>query len=178
MWEDIYIWIESYAGCSYDVTEYLRALKDDAIFLSPRTWRNTLTILLQCLSDMIDVIDENWQMIPEHLPSKVEMKKFITSEILTQLIDIINKNKQKLNIEPTPIRTFMTLEQHVDVLYDLITALGSYSMESLIKKEWFDEYEESHNGFLTNVFGISKNDLPSMQFTVRDIKQMHEHDEE
>jgi len=178
MWEDILIWLEEYSGAEYDLQEYIRLLKGDAIFLSPNVWRDTLSILLEKLSEIIDIIDEKWREIPEELPSRSEMKKFITMEILTEIIEILNSIKQKLNIEPTEIRTFSTLEKHVDAICDLIKALSEQTMEKLIKDEWFDEYEDMNKDFLTNVFGMSKNDLPSMQFTVNDIIQMHEDDDD
>lgn len=177
MWEEIYIWIEQYAGVSYDLTEYIGKLRGDEIFISPTVWRNNLSIVLERLSDMIDIIDEKWREIPEELPPRGDMKKFVTSETLANVIEIINSIKQKLNIEVSDIRTFATLEKHVDALYDLIKALSENSMEKLMKDEWYDEYEDQNNDFLLNVFGISKNDLPSMQFTVNDIKQLHENDE-
>lgn len=177
MWEEIYIWIEQYAGTSYDLTENINELRGDAIFISPTIWRNNLSIVLERLSDMIDVINEYWSEIPEELPPRGEMKKFVTSEILGEIIEIVNSIKQKLNIEPVDIRTFTMLEKHVDALYDLIKALSENTMEKLMKKEWYDEYEDQNNDFLLNVFGVSKNDLPSMQFTVNDIKQLHENDD-
>jgi hypothetical protein len=178
MWEDICNWIEQYDGVEYDFQEYIRLLKGDAIFLSPTTWRNTLSILLDRLSDMIDVIDEKYTEIPDELPNRDEMKKYVTSETLTAIIEIINSIKQKLNIEPTTIRTFSTLEKHVDGLCDLIKALSENTLEKLMKTEWFDEYEDANKDFLENVFGIVKNDLPSLQFTVNDIIQLNEEDED
>ena len=66
MWEEIYIWIEQYAGTSYDLTENINELRGDAIFISPTIWRNNLSIVLERLSDMIDVINEYW---PTGVPS-------------------------------------------------------------------------------------------------------------
>ena len=127
---------------------------------------------------MIDIIDEKWMYIPEELPSRQEMKQMVTSEILTEVVGVLNDIKQKLNIEPTDIRTFKTLEKHVDGLCDLIQALSEHSMETLIKKEWFDEYEDANNDFLKETFGISKSDLSNMQFTVNDIINLHADDED
>lgn len=178
MWEEIKIWLEEYSGVDYDLSFYLKQLQGDNIFLAPMQWRDTLSILLEKVSEMIDIIDEKHTEIPEELPSRQEMKQMITSEYLCAVIEIINDIKQKLNIEPTDIRTFRTLEKHVDGLCDLIQALAEHTMETLIKKEWFDEYEDMNKYFLTETFGISKSDLSNMQFTVNDIINLHKDDED
>jgi hypothetical protein len=178
MWEEIKIWIEEYSGVEYDLNFYIDQLKGDNIFLSPTQWRNCLSLLLDRLSEMIDVIDEKWTEIPDELPPRQEMKQLITSEYLIAVIEVVNSIKQKLNIEPTDIRTFKTLEKHVDGLCDLIQALGEHTMEWLIKNEWFDEYEDMNHDFLTETFGISKSDLSNMQFTVNDIIDLHKDDED
>ena len=176
MWEELNIWAEQFSGVTYDLSDYIDLLKKDAIFLSPNQWRANLSILLDKLSDLIDVIDEHHLDIPDNLPSRTELKKFATSDILTQIIDILNDAKQKLNIEPAIIRTFKNLEKHVDALCDIIEALSSHTMEWIIEKEWFDEYEDANHDFLHDTFGIVKKDLPNMQFTINDIIQLHEED--
>jgi hypothetical protein len=178
MWEEIKIWLEEYAGVDYDLSFYLKQLEGDNIFLAPMQWKDTLSILLEKVSEMIDTIDEKHTEIPEELPSRQEMKQLITSEYLYAVIEIINNIKQKLNIEPTDIRTFRTLEKHVDGLCDLIQALAEHTMETLIKKEWFDEYEDMNKDFLKETFGITRNDLSNMQFTVNDIINLHKDDED
>lgn len=176
MWEELNLWIERYSGVEYDLDYYLRLLKNDEIFIAPNQWRNSLSILLDRLSDVIDVIDEYWRDLPETLPSRSELKKYVTSDVLNDIIDILNDAKQKLNIEPSVIRTFKTLEKHVDALCDLIEALSEHTMEWLMKHEWFDEYEDINNDFLKETFGIVKNDLSNMQFTINDIIQLHDED--
>jgi hypothetical protein len=178
MWEEIKIWLEEYSGVDYDLSFYLTQLKGDNIFLAPLPWRDTLSILLEKVSEMIDVIDEKWTEIPEELPPRQEMKQMVTSEYMYAIIEIINDIKQKLNIEPTDIRTFKTLEKHVDGLCDLIQALAENSMETLIEKDWFEEYEDNNHDFLSDTFGISKSDLSNMHFTVNDIINLHKDDED
>ena len=176
-WEDLYTWIESYAGVSYDLTDLILALSGDTIFLYPTTWRNFLSILLERLNEMIDVINENYRNLPEDAPPRDTLKTDITSMVLTNIVEIVNDVKQKLGIEPSDIRRFVVLEKHVDALCDLIRALSENSLEKLMKDEWFDEYENDNDDFLTMVFQISKNDLPSMQFAINDIRQMYEEEE-
>ena len=178
MWEDITAWLEQYSGIEYDFDFYLRQLKDDGIFIAPVQWRNNVSIVLDKLSEMVDDIEDKKHEVPDDLPSAPEIKKIVTSNILSSLIDIIDSIKQKLNIEPTIIRRFTTLEKHIDALFDLVKALAEHSMEWLIQKEWFDEYEDNNDDFLHDTFGIVKNDLPNMHFTVNDIIQLHEDDED
>jgi hypothetical protein len=50
-------------------------------------------------------------------------------------------------------------------------------LEQLSKKDWFDEFEEDTDNFLSTQFGLRKNDLTSIQFTVNDIAHLYEEDE-
>jgi hypothetical protein len=62
-------------------------------------------------------------------------------------------------------------------LYELIHAVSTYTLEQLSKKDWFDEFEEDTDNFLSTQFGLRKNDLTSIQFTVNDIAHLYEEDE-
>jgi hypothetical protein len=177
MWEDIHNWIEQYAGVSYDVSEYIQALSGNAMFTSPRTWYNTFSITLELLSNAVDVISEYGSELPDDLPSAPEVKRFMTSEVLFCLVQIVNYVKEKIGIDPTDIRSFTTLEQHVDVLVDLISNVTENTIDELIKSDWFDEYDEGSNNFLTDTFGLSKHDLPAIALAVQDIIEIENVDE-
>ncbi len=177
MWEDIHNWIEQYAGVSFDVSDYIQAMSGNAMFTSPRTWYNTFSITLEMLSSAVDVINEYGSELPDDMPSKPELKRLITSEVLFQLIQIVNYVKDKIGIDPTDIRSFTTLEKHVDVLVDIITTVTENTIDELIKSDWFDEYDEGSNNFLSEIFGLSKHDLPAISLAVQDIIEIENSDE-
>jgi len=177
MWEDIHNWIEQYAGVSFDVSEYIQAMSGNAMFTSPRTWYNTFSITLEMLSSAVDIITEYGSELPDDMPTAPELKRFMTSEVLFQLVQIVNYVKEQIGIDPTDIRSFTTLEKHVDVLVDIITTVTENRIDQLITSDWFDEYDEGSNNFLSETFGLSKHDLPAIALAVQDILEIEYEDE-
>ena len=177
MWEDIHNWIEQYAGVSFDVSDYIQAMSGNAMFTSPRTWYNTFSITLEMLSSAVDIITEYGSELPDDMPTAPELKRFMTSEVLFQLVQIVNSVKEKIGIDPTDIRSFTTLEKHVDVLVDIITTVTENRIDQLITSDWFDEYDEGSNNFLSETFGLSKHDLPAIALAVQDILEIEYEDE-
>ena len=177
MWDDLYNWIEQYGGCRYDLTDELYQLSNDAIFIDPDQWKINLNCLIDELDDMVDIIDEHKEDLPDIFPSYRAVRNYVIGETLTSLITIINDVKRKLNIEPVNINDIDTLSEHSLVLYELIDAVSTYSLEQLSKTDWFDEFEEDHDEFLLNEFGLHKNDITNIHFVVNDIIQAHEKDE-
>ena len=172
MWEMIHTWIEQHSGVTYDVGEFIEKMSGNSMIVEPKIWYNNLSILLDVLNQMVDVIDEYGDLVPDDMPNKIEMKRFITSETLFSLVQIVNHVKEKLGIDQIDIRSFSVLEKHCDVLTDLITVLSENKIEDIIKNDWFEEYDEESNGFLTTVFGLSIHDLSSIVMTINDVVEL------
>lgn len=177
MWDEFYNWIEQYSGCRYDLTDQIYQIDGDAIFVDPDEWKINLNCLIDQLNDMLDVLDKHKADVTDNFPSYLQLRNFIIGETLTSLIDIINSIKQKLGIEPTNINDVDTLMDHALNLYELIKAVSTYTLEQLSKKDWFDEFEEDTDNFLSTQFGLRKNDLTSIQFTVNDIMHLYDENE-
>lgn len=177
MWEDFYLWIEQYGGCSYDLTDDIRQVSGDAIFVNPEGWKINIRYILSNLDEMIDIIDDHRDSLPDVFPSYSALRNFVISETLLALIDVINDIKRKLNIEPVNINNVDTLNDHILNLYELVSATSTYTLEHLSKTDWFDQFEEDNDNFLSEEFGLSKNDLTNIHFVVNDIIQLHDEDE-
>ena len=176
MWEDFYLWIEQYGGCTYDLTDDFRQIEGDAIFINPNGWKINVECLMDTMNDMLEVLDEHKQDLPDVFPSYTALRNFVISETLTSLITIVNDIKQNLNIEPVNINNVDVLNDHVLNLYELVNAVATYTLEHLSKIDWFDQFEEDNDHFLRDNFGLVKNDLTNIHFVVNDIIQLHEED--
>lgn len=178
MWEDFYLWVEQYAGSSYDLTADLNDLKGDNIFINPMGWKIKFNYVIEELNEMLDIVDKYKMMLPDHFPSYIALRNFLISETLTDIIESINDIKRKLNIEPVDINNVDNLTQHALHLFEVVNTLSVYSLEQLSKQDWFDQYNEDHDDFLIDQFGIHKNDITNMHFIVNDIIQLHDEDDE
>ena len=178
MWDEFFMWVEKFAGVTFDMSTELQQLQGDNIFIDPRRWKIKLNYVIDQLNEMLDVLDEHRDSLTDNFPSYTELRNFLIGETLTSMITAINDIKRKLNIEPVDIGNIDTLSAHALALFDIVDALSSNSLEQLSKKDWFDEYEEDNDNILTDEFGLRKNDLTNMHFIVNDIIQLHEDDDD
>ena len=174
MWDELYTWMEEHSGCAYDMREDIERVSDDEIFIDTHAWHHNMHYVLEKLSEAIDVVDENWKQLPDTLPTRVELKKLITSDVLGGLVHIIYDIERKLNIDPTDINSVDQLQTTIETLFDLVEALKTMTMDELSKTDWFNAYDDENDDVLTDTFGIHPNDLPNMQFTIQSIVELHE----
>ena len=178
MSEEIYIWMEEQSGVTYDLTDDIEELKGDFIFTNTHAWKSNIHYVLNKLSEAIDVIDENFHNLREDLPSRDELKKLFTAEVLESLVDIINSIKQKLNIEIVDITSVNQLYSTIEVLYDIVEELRTHTVEEIIQSSWYDDYNDENDNALWDVYGIHKNDLLNMHYTIQSIIDLYEDEEE
>lgn len=170
IWQEIYIWIESYSGCTYDIDESIEKLNDpNIVFLNRLSWKLTIEQLIDDLSDIYDIIDEQQFMIPDNLPNAEEMKKLFREKILDTVTTSLNDIKRQLHIPQINIADHRLVLYHVDVMYDLIDMLSTNSMDTITTDNLFDKYNEENDDAFINLFGISKEDLPNMHDTVNSV---------
>lgn len=178
MWDEIYLWMEAQSGVSYDLSDDIKEVSGDAIFVTPHQWKTNVRYILNKLSEAIDVIDENYKNLHEDLPNRDQMKKMFTAQVLGNLVKIINSIKQKLCIEQTDITNVETLQDNIDALYDIVEELRTESIENIMSSDWYDDYNEENDNVLSVKMSIHKNDLPNMHFSVQSIVDLHEDYEE
>lgn len=177
MWDDFYNWIEQYSGSSYNLSDDLKALRGDNIFIDPTEWKIKVNYIADELNDILDILEDHKRDLPDIFPSYNQLRNFIIGETLTSMIEAINEIKQKLNIEAVNINNVDSLSEHALNLYELVNTMEQYSLEQISKKDWFDEFEDDNDNFLQEQFGLAKNDLTNIHFIVHDIMQLHEEDE-
>lgn len=178
MYDEIYTWLEEYSGCAYDFRDDIADVSGDAIFTSSHEWHLNMHYILDKLSEAIDVVDENWKMLPDTLPSRTDLKKLITSDVLGQLVQIIYSIEQKLLIEPVDITDVDTLHLTIETLFDLVNELTTNSIDDTLKRDWFEDYNEENDNILSVKFGIHKNDLSNMYFTIQSILDLYGDEDE
>lgn len=178
MSEEIYIWMEEQSGVTYDLTDDIQELSGDFIFTNTHAWKSNMHFVLNKLSEAIDVIDENYRNLREDLPSRDELKKLFTAEVLGSLVSIINSIKQKLNIDTADITSVNQLYSNIEVLYDIVEELRTSTVEEVLQSSWYDDYNDENDDILSTVYGIHKNDLPNMHYTIQSIIDLHEDDED
>ena len=86
MFDEIYTWLESYAGVSYDFDESIKEIDASNAFIDPFNWRVSIEIILNQLDDACDIIDMYWKAIPTALPPRDKMKRLLTQNTLQMIV--------------------------------------------------------------------------------------------
>lgn len=169
-WQEIYIWIESYSGCTYDIDESIAKLKDpNIVFVNKLDWKLTMEKLIDDLSDIWDIIEEHEYLIPDELPDGELMKQMFRDKIIGTTVASLNDIKRQLHIQQSDIGDYRVIQYQIDLMYDLIDMLSSNDMDTIIQEKLFDRYEEQNEDALYNTFGITKEDLSNMHDTITSV---------
>ena len=173
MIKELATWLESYSGVSYDFSDDIRSLYDNMVFIDTFEWYNCISNIEQNLNSACDTIDVYGYALPNDLQNPNGVKKMLTSSLLIDLAVCINQVKQSLGITTIIFSSFEILNIHINALRFLIELLIEYPTTTKRMLDVFNEYDEENDYILTETFGISKNDIPNMQFTVSDIRQSY-----
>lgn len=171
MWLELCIWLEKYSGVSYDFVEDFREIPKEMIFVDPYQWKVKLMNIIDRLGDVMEIIGQFKDDIPDYLPDEINMKSIITSFAVENLLFLINYAKQTLLIEETDIDSYDDLVNQIQYLTEFVSdVLIDSEVEEVQKK--FTNLDEENDNYYTDTFGIRPADLTNMKFTVDDIREI------
>lgn len=173
MIKELATWLESYSGVSCDFTDDVRSLHGNIVFIDTFEWYNRISNIEQNLNTACDIIDKYGYALPNDLQNPGGIKKMLTTNLLVDLMVCINKVKQTLGITTMTFSSFEVLNIHINALKFLIDLLVEYPTMTKRMLDTFNEYDTENDYILTEVFGVSTNDILNMQFTVSDIRQSY-----
>ena len=170
MWPEIYVWIESYSGSTFDIDEEIEMLSDpNFVFVDTMTWKLTLAKMVDDLSDIYDIISDHHDEIPDELPNAESMKKMFAEKILGTMLNSLNNTKEQLHIEVHDIGKHEVLVKEIEVMYDLITMLAMNDKDTIINNQMFNKYNEENDDAFIEYFGLVSEDLLNMHDVVSSV---------
>ena len=98
MMTEIYYWIESRTGVSYDFNQELIEMSKNVIFFEPEEFQIDYQQIKNELSDCCRAINEYRDQIPDDLPRHDEMKRLFVATVLDGVTTVVNDVLTKLNI--------------------------------------------------------------------------------
>ena len=174
MLDEIYTWLESYAGVSYDFDEPIKEIDASNAFIDPFNWKASIEIILSQLDDACDVIDEYWRAIPENLPSRNKMKRILTQNTLQLIVTNIRAVCTQMNIDLMyEITTMDQLKETVEVISDLLDMMVNHDINEIIKQDLFTQHEEENDDSFMNYLGLSKQDMSQLSFNINAIRESY-----
>lgn len=178
MWEDIYGFLERYSGVSYNFDEDLQKISGYYAFSNPYDWKVSIDLIIDNLTDALDVIDDFGDNMVDTLPGKVAVAKFVTRSVIGEIVSNINNVKKNLELDTENINNIDTLQSHVELLYELIKMFVENNIDDITKHSMFDKLDESNDEDLSEKLNIHKKDIPNMWFNVQSILETIASEEE
>jgi hypothetical protein len=170
MLDEISVWIESYSGSTYDISDEIMTLKDpNYVFLNTTEWKLMMAKMIDDLSEIYDIISNHSDLIPDDLPDAETMKKMFASTIIGAMLNSLNDTKRQLHITTHSITKHDILVKEIETMYDLITMLSMNDKDTIINDKLFDKYNEENDDAFIEYFQIASNDLSAMHDIVSSV---------
>ena len=173
MLDEVYTWIEEYAGTSYDFDEAIQEIDGNAAFLSPFEWRTAIDLILDQMDDALDIVDKYWRLLPDTLPNRTNLKRMITETTLRELVKNVDSVCKQLNINTPTMTTVDDLRDIVVALCELLDILIEHDTDDIIKNKLYEEHEENNEDSFAYKLDIQKEDMTQLSFNVSSIRQAY-----
>ena len=174
MLAEVYCWLESRTGVSYDFNQELVAMSKDVIFIDPGEFQIDYQQIRNELTQCCIAIDKFKDEIPDDLPRYDELKRLFVGTVLHGVTSIINDIMDKMNIKRIDFNSMAVLDNSVTLLCELCDLFRYNSLESIINEHMFDTLNATNENAYTDMFEIVSSDVANMYYTVDAIRDMHD----
>ncbi len=173
MFDELYSWLESYAGTSYDFSEAISEVDQQHAFIDPFNWRVSLEMVLDQLDDACDIIDRYCQALPTYLPNKKKLKRILSQDTLSRITGNIRGVCGMMNLTLDEISTIDQLKDVIETLYEFLDMMTSHDINDIIKHDLYQLHEEENNDSYSNILSVFKEDLPQIAMTINAIRSAY-----
>lgn len=177
-WEAIFSWLEQKAGVSYDPSDDISEIGGDTAFTQPFFWQTKISFIIEDMESAIETVEEYRFELTEDLPPRDKLQKGIENEYVRKLAENINAVKKQLGMSITPINDVEDVLTNAGALFELISTLEAFPIDSLESRDWFDKYDEMSDNALTEVLELHKNDLVDIHQTIETIVESLNEDDD
>lgn len=168
-WEKVFSWLEQKTGVSYDLNEDISSIGGDIAFSQPFFWQMKISFILDDMDAAIEAVEDFHDELTEDLPSRSKLQKEIENEYIRKLAENVNNVKRQLGMSITQLNDGEDILMNVGGLFELISTMKVFPIDSLQTREWFDNYDEASENVLTDTLGLHKNDLVDIHQTIETI---------
>lgn len=177
MWLELYSWIESFKGVSFDPYETLDVADSEMAFLDPFGWKSYLGISIDNLMEILNTIEEHLQEAPDYLDDISRTKTNFAKQAVEEIIDKVNTVKTMMGLEITKIKGLDGLRSNIDLLTNLIEYCGEHNVDEAVNPNTFNSFNETNDNDITNTLGIHNQDMMNIWQAISDVKDIHSDDE-
>jgi hypothetical protein len=168
-WMLINAWVEKHAGVSYDVNQHIEECRSNMLLLDPYSWKAGMDDILVYLEEVVSLIHQNRDQIPDALIGAKELEKTVIEYVIDKVRETIHEKLDLMNITNIPLDDLDTIRETINVVYEMIYLVLNCPEEDY-DKEFHRLDTKVFSGNLMDVYKIHENDLPGMRIKLNAIK--------
>lgn len=169
--EELYVWLESYGGTSYDLTSTIYSIEATLPFVSPFDWRTSIDNVLDQMDDAVGIIEKYGKSLPDNLPSKQLVKRAYVMDVLSKLVENIRAAARELGLDLDDITSVDRLRNVVLTMSELIDMLINTDLEGLSRA--FEDHEDDNDDSFQEILDVDERDLAQLSYNVAQIRKTY-----
>lgn len=169
--EELYVWLESYGGTSYDLTSTIYSIEATLPFVSPFDWRTSIDNVLDQMDDAVGIIEKYGKSLPDNLPSKQLAKRAYVMDVLSKLVENIRAAARELGLDLDDITSVDRLRNVVLTMSELIDMLINTDLEGLSRA--FEDHEDDNDDSFQEILDVDERDLAQLSYNVAQIRKTY-----
>lgn len=177
MLAEIYSWIDSRTGVSYDFNQELVEMKNNTIFFEPEEFQISYQQIKNELAECCDAIDMYRDEIPDDLPRYDELKRLFVGTVLDGVTNVINDVIIKLNIKNITFNSMYQLDTTVTLLCELCDLFKYNSLETITSELLFEKLNAENDNAYTDILEIVSSDITNMYYVYDSIVSSEDEEE-
>lgn len=171
--DELYVWLESYSGTSYDLVSTINSIEATLPFVSPFDWRTSIENVLDQMDEAVAVIEKYGKNLPDTLPTKQRAKRAFVMATLSSLMSNVSGVCRLLNIEIDDVNTIDQLRKVVLTISELLDMFINNDIDTIMNEELYDKHEDDNDDSFENLLGIDKRDLSQLSYNVTQIRSAY-----
>ncbi len=171
--DELYVWLESYGGTSYDLTSTIYSIEATLPFVSPFDWRTSIENVLDQMDEAVDIIEKYGKNLPDNLPSKQIAKRMFVMDVLSKLVENVRAVCREMGLDIDDITTIDKLRNVVLAMSELIDMFINNTIETIQKEDLFEKHEDDNDDSFQNILDVDERDLVQLSYNVAQIRDTY-----
>ena len=160
--EELFIWLESFAGVPFDFREDLNTLSQYDAFVDPFDWRVSLANIFTNLDNALDIIDEHKRDMPDTFPPYADVKRELTRSTISIIFDNVKQTLSMIGVDMDDVNSLDDLKASILAASELIEMCIKNDLDMIKKDNLYEAHEDDSDNSFAKVLDVHERDLNQM----------------
>ena len=174
MLEEVYNWIDSRTGVSYDFNQELTSMSKGLLINNPNEFRFSYIELINELNECMTAIKTYREEIPEDFPGYKKLQEMFAATVLDGLDRILHSYMDELNLKYVQISTIDELTATVESMCELINLFRINSVDDIIDKKLFEKLDNEFDNIFTDRYELITDDIMNLSVIIESLQEAYD----